>query len=61
MMADKLGIIPENIRTQHSIFPSMTLGLCNHTLVTLTEQIITWMIAKMKVRLAIIKHPNEDD
>ena len=60
-MANKLETIPENVRSQHSIFPSMILGLNNHTLATLKEQIITWMIAKMKVRRAIITHPNDDN
>ena len=39
----------------------MILGLNNHTLATLKEQIITWMIAKMKVSKAIITQPNEDN
>ena len=53
MMADKLRTIPDSIRVEHSIFPSMVLGLCKHTLITLKEQIIDWMIAK------IIKYPSD--
>ena len=61
LLTNKLEAIPENIRAKYNIFPSMFLGLNNHSLSTLREQIITWMIAKMKVRKAIITHPYDNN
>jgi len=60
MLAKKLQEIPENIRAKYSITPAMLLGLNNHSLYTLKEQIITWMIAKMRVRRAVITNYQDD-
>ena len=61
MLAKKLQEIPENIRAKYPITPAMLLGLNNHSIYTLKEQIITWMIAKMRVRKAVISNSQDDN